>query len=169
MSCFNHRFYFLCCSSHHTVFIFSVKHLEPSMKELAATFKIKNVFLGFIGRKSDSLSQEKVGWREKQMEEFSIPLLLKCQFFQPRNTRLQWFSTFLILWPFNTVPHVVVTPNHKIILLRLYNCNFASGMNHKVTIENAGYPVYDFKGVSNHRLRAPSIEEVIRKRWLHPG
>ena len=29
----------------------------------------------------------------------------------------QWFSTFLMLWPFNTVPHVVVTPNHKIIFV----------------------------------------------------
>ncbi|KAL8174881.1 UNVERIFIED_CONTAM: hypothetical protein K2H54_004607 [Gekko kuhli] len=27
----------------------------------------------------------------------------------------QWFSTFLMPRPFNTVPHVVVTPNHKII------------------------------------------------------
>jgi hypothetical protein len=30
---------------------------------------------------------------------------------------VQWFSTFLMLWPFNTVPHVVVTPNHKIIFI----------------------------------------------------
>jgi hypothetical protein len=27
----------------------------------------------------------------------------------------QWLSTFLMLWPFNTVPHAAVTPNHKII------------------------------------------------------
>jgi hypothetical protein len=26
----------------------------------------------------------------------------------------QWFSTFLLLSPFNTVSHVVVTPNHII-------------------------------------------------------
>jgi len=24
-----------------------------------------------------------------------------------------WFSTFLVLWPFNTDPHVVMTHNHK--------------------------------------------------------
>jgi hypothetical protein len=30
-----------------------------------------------------------------------------------------WFSTFLMLWPFNTVPHVVVAPNHKIILVAI--------------------------------------------------
>jgi hypothetical protein len=28
----------------------------------------------------------------------------------------QWFSTFLMQQPFNT-PHVVVTPNHKIIFI----------------------------------------------------
>ena len=28
----------------------------------------------------------------------------------------QWFSTFLMVHPFNTVPHVVVAPKHKIIL-----------------------------------------------------
>jgi hypothetical protein len=27
----------------------------------------------------------------------------------------QWFSAFPMLRPFNTVPHVVVTPNHKMI------------------------------------------------------
>nr|KAF6314743.1 hypothetical protein mMyoMyo1_008546 [Myotis myotis] len=29
----------------------------------------------------------------------------------------QWFSTFLMPRPFNAVPHVVVTPNHKIIFV----------------------------------------------------
>ena len=28
-----------------------------------------------------------------------------------------WFSTFLTLRPFNIAPHVVVTPNHKIIVI----------------------------------------------------
>ena len=27
----------------------------------------------------------------------------------------QWFSTFLTLRPFNTVPHAVVTPDHNMI------------------------------------------------------
>jgi hypothetical protein len=35
---------------------------------------------------------------------------------------------------FNTVPHVVVTPNHKVIMLLLHNCNFATIMNHHVNI-----------------------------------
>lgn len=29
----------------------------------------------------------------------------------------QWFSTFPILGPFNTVPHIGETPNHKIIYI----------------------------------------------------
>lgn len=29
----------------------------------------------------------------------------------------QWFSTFLVLQPLNTVPHVVVTHNHKIVFV----------------------------------------------------
>lgn len=39
----------------------------------------------------------------------------------------QHFSAFfMLLWPFNTVPHVVVTPNHKTISLIFHNCNFAT-------------------------------------------
>lgn len=30
---------------------------------------------------------------------------------------VQWFSTILLLWPVSTVPHVAVTPNHKIIII----------------------------------------------------
>lgn len=41
----------------------------------------------------------------------------------------QWFSTFLLLGPLDTVLHVVVTPNHKITLLLLHNCNFVIVMN----------------------------------------
>jgi hypothetical protein len=34
---------------------------------------------------------------------------------RPREALEPWFSTFLTLQLFNTVSHVVVTPNHKII------------------------------------------------------
>jgi hypothetical protein len=40
------------------------------------------------------------------------------------NIPLKAFSTFLMLGPFNTVPHVVVAPDHKIFPLLLHNCNF---------------------------------------------
>lgn len=29
----------------------------------------------------------------------------------------QWFSTILMLWPFNTVIHVVLTPNYETIFI----------------------------------------------------
>ncbi|EGV96707.1 hypothetical protein I79_017196 [Cricetulus griseus] len=35
-----------------------------------------------------------------------------------------WFSTLLMLQPFHTVPHVVMTPTMKLFLLLLHNCNF---------------------------------------------
>lgn len=55
-------------------------------------------------------------------------------------TLYQWFSTFL-LRPFNEVPQVVVIspPNHKIILMLLHNCHFATAMNCIVNIWYAGY------------------------------
>lgn len=30
---------------------------------------------------------------------------------------------------FNTAPHAVATPNHKVFSLRLHNCSFATVMN----------------------------------------
>lgn len=45
----------------------------------------------------------------------------------------QYFSTFPMLGPFNTVPPVMVTPpNPKIFSLLLCNCDFATVMNCKV-------------------------------------
>ena len=58
-----------------------------------------------------------------------------CQVGSVLNTVEQWFSTFLMLRPFNTVPHVVVTSNHKIISLLLHNCNFATVMNYNVNMQ----------------------------------
>lgn len=46
----------------------------------------------------------------------------------------QWFSTPLMLVPFNTGPHVVVIPNHKVISLLLHNCNFATVMNQDIDL-----------------------------------
>lgn len=45
----------------------------------------------------------------------------------------------LMLWLFNTVPHVVVTLNHKIILLLLQNYNIATIMNCDAHIWYTGY------------------------------
>lgn len=40
----------------------------------------------------------------------------------------QWFSTFLILGPFNTVPHTVMTPVIELFSLLLHNSNFVTVM-----------------------------------------
>ena len=34
-----------------------------------------------------------------------------------REILIQWFSNFRMLTPFNTVPHIVVTSNYKIIFI----------------------------------------------------
>jgi hypothetical protein len=46
----------------------------------------------------------------------------------------QWFSVFLMMQPFNTVLHVVVTLNYNIISLLILNCNFTTIMNNNVNI-----------------------------------
>ena len=58
---------------------------------------------------------------------------------------------------FNTVPHVVVTPNYKIILWLLHNCNVVTVINHNVNIWYAGYLICDLKGVTTHRLRTTGL------------
>jgi len=40
-----------------------------------------------------------------------------------------------MLGHFKTILHVVVTPNHKIILLLLHNCNFSTVMNSVVIVD----------------------------------
>lgn len=41
----------------------------------------------------------------------------------------QWFSPFLMLQPFNTIPHVVATPTINLFWLLVYNCNFPTVVN----------------------------------------
>ena len=58
---------------------------------------------------------------------------------QPLNTDLaskgleQWFSTFLMWYPFSTAPHAVVTPpTIKLLLFLLHNRNLATAVNRNV-------------------------------------
>ena len=46
----------------------------------------------------------------------------------------QWFSTFLILEPFNIDTHAVVTPNHQIIIIFYYFMIVILYFNHNVII-----------------------------------
>jgi hypothetical protein len=73
----------------------------------------------------------------------------------------QWLSTFLMLRPFNTVPHVVVTPSHKTISLLLLNWNFATVMNHNINGWYTGYLIQNPKGVVAHRLRTTAVAQWI--------
>lgn len=66
-------------------------------------------------------------------------------------------STFLTLRPFNTVPHVVMTPNHKIISLLLHSTNFATVMNCNVNI-------CAFSWSQNH----PMVTSYERAMWPPP-
>jgi hypothetical protein len=62
-------------------------------------------------------------------------VLISRQVYIQNNCILeQWLSTFLMLGPFNTVPHVVVTPKHKMISILLHNYNFATVINYNVNI-----------------------------------
>lgn len=52
---------------------------------------------------------------ETEVGEFSV-VLQNCG--AGSNPLGQWSSTFLVLWLlFNTVAHVAVTPNHKVIFI----------------------------------------------------
>lgn len=47
----------------------------------------------------------------------------------------RWCSTFLMMPPFDTVTNVMST-NHKIILMLLYDCNFAPVMILNVNVNH---------------------------------
>jgi hypothetical protein len=45
-----------------------------------------------------------------------------------------WFSTFVMVWPFNAVPHVWWPLTIELFSLLLHNSNFATAMSHHVNI-----------------------------------
>ena len=51
-----------------------------------------------------------------------------------RDAPDQWFSIFLMLCDSLILFHGVVIPNHKVILLLLHNCNFATVTKYKFDI-----------------------------------
>lgn len=50
----------------------------------------------------------------------------------------QWSSPFLKLLPFNTLSHVVLTPDHKMISLLLQDYSFATVMKCNVNVWYVG-------------------------------
>ena len=72
----------------------------------------------------------------------------------------QWFSPFLTLQLSIPAPQVVGTPKHKVTLLLLHSCNFATVISGDANICYAGYLICDLcgcaiqpKGVMILRLR----------------
>ena len=71
-----------------------------------------------------------------------------------------------MLQPFNTVPHVVVTPNHKIILSLLHKCNlgyvdYTSVYN---TVMNCDAKIPDMWSsleVATQRLRSTDLDNLV--------
>ena len=71
---------------------------------------------------------------------------------------MQGFSTFLMLRPFNTVPHVVLPLTVTLFLLLLHNCNFATVADViKISVfsNGLGWPLWKrcstHKGVTKHK------------------
>lgn len=52
----------------------------------------------------------------------------------------------------NTVPHVVLTPNHKVISKLLHNCNFATIINHNNIITDKQISVTNKGSHQDHTL-----------------
>lgn len=74
---------------------------------------------------------------------YFLPHLLLLEKRKRKRSLDHWFPTILILWSFNTVPHVMVTPSYKFILLLLCYYYCAAAINHNVRIWHAGYLIYD--------------------------
>lgn len=64
--------------------------------------------------------------------------------------------------PFNTVPPVVVALNHKVILLLLHNCSFATVMNRNTNIFYAGDLIRNPHGACN-----PQDEKHYSRQFCH--
>ena len=74
----------------------------------------------------------------------------------------QWLSTFLTLGSFNTVPHVEVTNNQKIISLLFHNCNFVTVMNHNINIWHVK-PSPPKKGVETCKMKRADLGGGLRR------
>lgn len=103
-------------------------------------------------------------WREVRVGTQSSNLMVGTE----AKAIEQRFSTFLGLHSFNTVPHVVVGPNYKTILLLFHYCIFATVMNYNIIsdMKDSWYVTDMWKGhltplphrVTIHRLRTTSLK-----------
>jgi hypothetical protein len=63
---------------------------------------------------------------------------------------------------FDTVPHVVLTPSHRISSLLLHNCNVAAVMNCNVNTWYAGISYVIPNVVTAHRVRTTGLSQNYR-------
>lgn len=90
----------------------------------------------FDFRKPSCIKLLRVQLNMTMMNDGQAGLLVLCLTEDIRKSIFlaQWFSAFLMLWSFNTAPHVVVAPTIKLFLLLLCNCNLSTVMNCNVDI-----------------------------------
>jgi hypothetical protein len=103
--------------------------------------------------------QRHINFHKKRQTSMPYSGRLNCQFDTTYSQLWQWFSIFLMLWPFKTVPQVVVTPNHTILFLLLYNGNSATVMNLNISIQHATP-----KGVETQWLRPTGLQEILNEK-----
>jgi hypothetical protein len=116
--------------------------------------------LTFLGPPADVKSPECIAHSHKCLlwnilKYFFFFNLKSCSYHHLEH----WFSTFLMLWPFNIVLHVVVTQTIKLFCCYFQNCNFATVMNYNINIWCAS-PVewwFGHQKVSTHRLRTTAL------------
>ena len=95
----------------------------------------EKVYVGLGQHQKQRQRKGKVGLMENSKQLIGTAFL--TLFDEPPSACLalgQWFSTFLMPLPFNTVPHGVVTPNPNIDSLLFCNCNFATIMYYNINI-----------------------------------
>ena len=98
--------------------------------------------------------------------DYLFLVVLEC--IEPLQTQIfllmQWFSMFLILRPFNSIPHVVITPNHKIVslLLHIYKC-YCHKSQCKYLKCNISDPTP--KGITTYRVRITVLVPSIKLIW----
>lgn len=84
---------------------------------------------------------------------FSSTFIKKASLMRLRKLLILRFSIFLVLRHFNTISHIVLTTNNKIILLLLHNRNVVILMNTNTKIWYIGYLICDIQ-----RLRTAGME-----------
>lgn len=133
---------------------------QPIAKFLTSYLKFSTVIVLYwvIGRKNDT------GPLTYFFPVDFVPQSSLSYILSRINVLDQCFFASLMLWPSNTVPHILlISPQTKNIMLLLYNCKFATIISHNV---NICYVMFNWGGdpqFENHCLRG--IRRVTLYLW----